>query len=216
MYVIDFGGYPDNFYVCTNLVGRGVYDAGGTVVGLLQAEDGVRRCPTRDYSPVPGPIAISYSPGPGGIINGLTSYGYNGEGYIGPEAPPLSGFLGLAGVAANVYGSGPYRPVREAEVRVPSDMIALGDSLMLVPKSGSNFPGDTVMESEIGLARQETASAGSEGAVDSVKRAAARHRNQGNVAFCDAHVEALSFRRLFLDRDDVSLRRWNRDHEPHP
>jgi len=95
-------------------------------------------------------------------------------------------------------------------------MIALGDSLMLVPKSGSNFPGDTVMESEIGLARQETASAGSEGAVDSVKRAAARHRNQGNVAFCDAHVEALSFRRLFLDRDDVSLRRWNRDHEPHP
>jgi hypothetical protein len=33
--------------------------------------------------------------------------------------------------------------------------------------------------------------------------------------FADGHVEALTFKRLFLDRDDESLRQWNIDHEPH-
>ena len=92
----------------------------------------------------------------------------------------------------------------EAEVRVPSDMIALGDNLA----SG----GDMITE-YFGLARREIASGTP--LPGAVKRAAARHENHGNVAFCDSHVEALKFRTLFLDHDDGSLRRWNRDNEPH-
>ena len=61
----------------------------------------------------------------------------------------------------------------------------------------------------------ETAKVQGRQVAEEVKRAAARHQNRGNVAFCDGHVEALTFKRLFLDRDDGSLRRWNRDNEPH-
>ena len=93
-------------------------------------------------------------------------------------------------------------------------MIALGDNFALLPKTASGFPEDTVAESNGGgLLRDEQLPVHNPG--DRVKKASARHRNQGNVAFCDGHVEAVKFKRLFLDRDDASLRRWNRDNEPH-
>ncbi len=106
--------------------------------------------------------------------------------------------------------------MHEAEVRVPSDMIALGDRFAFVPRSSSPAV-DYVAESIDGLVRQELGGGGHEANSflnESVRRAKMRHHDQGNVAFCDGHVEAVPFRRLFLDRDDASLRRWNRDNEP--
>ena len=202
MYVNDCNVYPSTAYVATYLVGlRFEIGAGGTVQMREPVEQSIRRCPTR----VIGTTGV----GPLGVSTGSTSYGYNGAGYI--SRLPLNESLGLGGRLAD----GNYRSVSEAEVRVPSDMLALGDNLELLPKSGSDFPVDTVIESEGGMDRQETSGDRGDSVVDRVKRAAARHRNQGNVEFCDGHVEALTFRRLFLDRDDASLRRWNRDNEPH-
>ena len=110
---------------------------------------------------------------------------------------------------------GGYKNVREGEARVPSDMLALGDGLELLPKAGTDLPEDTVAESQGGLDRNELSRFGGANAMERAKRAAARHRLRGNVVFCDGHVEALTFRRLFLERDDASLRRWNKDNEPH-
>jgi prepilin-type N-terminal cleavage/methylation domain-containing protein/prepilin-type processing-associated H-X9-DG protein len=205
MYVNDHGVYPSGRYVLTNLVGRvGVFKAaaGGTQTIVEGDEQGIKRCPGRVWSPV--------TDGGNSSHNGSTSYAYNETGYLGSKG--LGSWqedpLGLAyGTVNRLYG------VSEAEVRAPSDMIALGDNLALVTTSGNDLPSDTVIESN-GLRRSE---ADIFFYVDTmnVKQAAARHRSQGNVVFCDGHVEAVKFKRLFLDRDDASLRRWNKDNEPH-
>jgi prepilin-type processing-associated H-X9-DG protein/prepilin-type N-terminal cleavage/methylation domain-containing protein len=205
MYVNDHGVYPPNRYVLTNLVGKdgeGTRLGGGLVGGVYGNEEtSVRRCPGRIYP--------SLTEGPGTIyLSGFTSYGYNDVGYIGKVENPHAG-LGLAGTEA----AGIYLPVREDQVRVPSDMIALGDNLALAPKSGSQREVDTVTESWGGLRRIEDPRTSAPD--QSVRRAAMRHRHQGNVVFCDGHVEAVKFKRLFFDRDDASLRRWNSDNEPH-
>jgi len=205
LYVNDYSTYPSNPYVLTNLVGTSaglMRYTGGMAQG--HEEQGIKRCPTRVYPPSTGGPAVS--------VSGFTSYGYNGYGYIGSEAPPLRKSLGLGGGA----NGSEYRSLRENEVRVPADMIALGDNFALLPRSSrSDFPVDTVMESSGGLNRQESSGARGVGVVHAVTQAAARHQSKGNVAFCDGHIEPLTFRRLFLDRDDASLRRWNRDNEPH-
>ena len=208
MYVNDHGVYPSHPYVATNIVGpaKGFgIDLSGTVRRQGPDEEGIRRCPTRISKPYTGGMLVSV------WVNssGLASYGYNSTGYIGPKGPPLIGHLGLSrDLASGLSGF-----VSETEVRVPSDMIALGDSLSLLPKTGSDFPVDTVYE--FGLFRQETSGSRGSHAAEAVKRAAARHQNRGNVVFCDGHVESMTFKRLFLDRDDASLRRWNRANEPH-
>jgi prepilin-type N-terminal cleavage/methylation domain-containing protein/prepilin-type processing-associated H-X9-DG protein len=213
MYVNDYRAYPSDDHVRTNLVGAGAAAISLVDGGLdLQGQDGeqgIKRCPTRVYSSYTGGLTFFTS-------EGFPSYGYNSIGYISPGGLQLRPGLGLAGTLAGTPAGGVYRPVREDEVRVPSDMTALGDSLALLPKSGSDFPVDTVVESlGGGLARSEISGGRGDIFVVIVKRAAARHRNRGTVEFCDGHVEALTFRRLFLDRDDASLRQWNRDNEPH-
>jgi prepilin-type N-terminal cleavage/methylation domain-containing protein/prepilin-type processing-associated H-X9-DG protein len=201
MYVQDRGAYPITWYVQTNLIGTHVRADG--MVSPHREEHGIKRCPTHRYGSTSGGGGIV-------LISGETSYGYNYAGYVGSKGLPPNESLGLSGPE----GNGPH--VREAEVKVPSDMIALGDSLALLPKSGSDLPADTVMEPHAGIMeRQETVEYRNSDAKWRVKQAAARHRNQGNVVFCDGHVEAIPFRRLFLDRDDASLRRWSRDNEPH-
>ena len=206
MYVDDYKVYPGSDWVYTNLLGTGIdfeIVRGGAVRLKGSGEQGIKRCPTRDYS---GRVA-----GPGGLFysHPSTSYGYNSVGYIGPRGSVSNELFGLE----QGFSSSDHL-VREEEVRVPSEMIALGDDFALSPKAGSDFPDDTVMESDFGvISRQETARLPNN--VIGVKRAAARHRSHGNILFCDQHVEALTFKALFFDHDDASLGRWNRDHEPH-
>jgi prepilin-type processing-associated H-X9-DG protein/prepilin-type N-terminal cleavage/methylation domain-containing protein len=184
LYVNDSNAYPAPRYATTNLLGT---PAGVRVAGISgQDEQGVKRCPTRVYG---GPFAQ----GSALVLSDATSYGYNRLGYISMAQNVNAGF-GLSEL------------VREGAVRVPSDMIALGDNFAL-------WNGKSVVEFG-GLIRDERVTAYKPGH-DLIKGASARHRNQGNVVFCDGHVEAVTFRRLFLDRDDASLRRWNKDNEPH-
>lgn len=35
------------------------------------------------------------------------------------------------------------------------------------------------------------------------------------MAFCDGHVESQTIQFLFIDKNDETLRQWNRDNEPH-
>ena len=114
-------------------------------------------------------------------------YCYNVFGLFWPGLPRD---LGLGG--HNTKGLAP--PVSEAEVAVPSDMIAIADS----------FHGGFDLEhNHLRL-------------LEKLGNASSRHQGKVNVVFCDGHVESPKMRFVFEDTNDVALVRWNRDHQPHP
>jgi prepilin-type processing-associated H-X9-DG protein/prepilin-type N-terminal cleavage/methylation domain-containing protein len=115
------------------------------------------------------------------------SYGYNAYGVL--KVGNNTNALGLLGHK----GSGPPTPIRESEVAVPSDMMAIGDSF----------------DASITLMREPTK--------DLVRygNTLSRHDGKANVLFCDGHVQSPSLVFLFDDTSDRALIRWNRDHLPH-
>ena len=129
----------------------------------------------------------------GWVYKGPWSYGYNAFGTGGWVTTSSSGVLGLGGVLD--YGISPsdYPCTPEANVKMPVDMIAIGDS-MLVP----------------GLPRPEFLSLPAR----PVQDRSARHDGGSNIAFCDGHSESIRNNRL-VSNDDASRRRWNNNHEPH-
>jgi prepilin-type N-terminal cleavage/methylation domain-containing protein/prepilin-type processing-associated H-X9-DG protein len=123
----------------------------------------------------------------------LGSYGYNaqGTGIIGISPLGLCGFRG-----SNAHFPGR----REGDLRVPSQLIALADSLnggplLIAPLITNAFtiPGNT------------------EVAVPFPKSS---HGDPYQTAFCDGHVEAIGRNGLFSNTDKVR-RIWNYDFEPH-
>jgi prepilin-type processing-associated H-X9-DG protein/prepilin-type N-terminal cleavage/methylation domain-containing protein len=145
---------------------------------------GIWRCPSApDVYPWP-----PYQGEPFECTYGYNTYGTapnrtNALGLYGnftPGATFLPNYLGLA-------------PVKESEVVSPSDMMAIGDSIV----AGVLF----VREDLVNL--------------DKYGRATARHQGRVNVLFCDGHVESPTLRYVFEDISDGALRRWNRDHQPH-
>ena len=85
-------------------------------------------------------------------------------------------------------------PVSEAEVAVPSDMMAMADSF----NGGLVFEHDPLSLLEV------------------LGNARSRHQGRANVVFCDGHVESPKLSFVFEDTNGVALVRWNRDHQPHP
>jgi prepilin-type processing-associated H-X9-DG protein len=94
-------------------------------------------------------------------------------------------------------------PVRESEVVIPSEMMAIGDGFM----GGNGDIGDGTYE----LWR----TSGVTNYFGSTQRAYQRHQGHANVVFCDGHVESPTLKYLFEDTSDEALSRWNRDHQPH-
>ena len=86
-----------------------------------------------------------------------------------------------------------YMPIAELEVAVPSDMMAIGDSL-----DGSSLFAPRILTDVVRFGNILT-----------------RHQGQANVVFCDGHVESPTLKFLFEDTSDAALARWNRDHLPH-
>lgn len=119
------------------------------------------------------------------------TYGVAPIGYNGPAAMnPKYAALGLYG--AYHPGSLSITPVAESEVVSPSQMMAVGDSVV----GGLDF-----MRQDLKYLEQHGASA--------------RHRGRLNVVSCDGHVESPTLKFLFQDTSDDALSRWNRDHQPH-
>ena len=117
------------------------------------------------------------------------SYGYNAYGGLAIGSPTNA--LGLMGHFVSF--SALFEPIKESEVPVPSDMMAIGDSL----RGGAYF-----MRESLDF-------------LDRTGRASARHHGKVNVAFCDGHVESPTLKFLFQDTSEAALVRWNRDHQPH-
>jgi prepilin-type N-terminal cleavage/methylation domain-containing protein/prepilin-type processing-associated H-X9-DG protein len=136
--------------------------------------EGMWRCPSARWKSLP----------PGVIPS---SYGYNGFGVGGNN----TNALGLHGHF--ISKTELFAPVVESEVVSPSEMMAIGDSII-----GGVF-----------FLRQDL------NYLDRNGRASARHQGKLNVTFCDGHVESPTLQFLFTDTSDAALSRWNRDHQPH-
>lgn len=152
----------------------------------------------------------------------LGSYGYNANGV------KVGGRLGLGGQFFKFHGEGfnadgldPI-PIPESDVKVPSNMIALGDANLfwLVPKvikayyrvnAPINYSGMAALDITGRNMAQKSFRPGADGIQKAVKD---RHRGAYNLSFCDGHVEHIREEKLF-ERSDPALRRWNTDHEPH-
>jgi prepilin-type processing-associated H-X9-DG protein/prepilin-type N-terminal cleavage/methylation domain-containing protein len=117
------------------------------------------------------------------------SYGYNAYGSLAIGSPTNA--LGLMGHFVSF--SAMFEPVKEAEVVSPTEMMAIGDSLV-----GGVF----FMRQHLDY-------------LDRGGRASSRHQGRVNVAFCDGHVDSPTLKLLFEDTSDTALVRWNRDHLPH-
>jgi|SRR5450756_1921816 len=111
-------------------------------------------------------------------------YGYNAFGLL--SVGNLTNNFGLLGHrSGNSVAS---QPIRESEVAVPAEMMAIGesDAFAFMRAVGYDF-----------------------------YHRAFRHQEKVNVLFRDGHVESPTLSFLFTDTSDEALSRWNRDHQPH-
>jgi prepilin-type processing-associated H-X9-DG protein len=110
-------------------------------------------------------------------------YGYNSDGVVSGQMAEDG--LGLGG------HSSPETQIKESEIIVPADMIAIGDVFVQRPDlhRDSDYP--------------------------QLRATYQRHQGRANVVFCDGHVESPTLQFLFADTSDAALSRWNRDHLPH-
>jgi prepilin-type N-terminal cleavage/methylation domain-containing protein/prepilin-type processing-associated H-X9-DG protein len=177
-YPTSNGGTNDNDNaagVWVRQIERGGFDDSKPKINFFN--DGVWHCPSAKIFA-------------GGISYGYNTFGVAPVGYTGPVSKtPKYVPLGFHGF---YNGHLPLIPVKASEVANPSDMMAVGDSVV----GGIDF-----IRLDLKYLEQRGASA--------------RHQGKLNAVFCDGHVESPTLQFLFADTSDEALRRWNRDHLPH-
>jgi len=195
--------------------------------GLYTCPGYQRVCGIYSASSGSGTDPIIYNPeeGPFG------SYGYNwiGAGFSGPDTLWFMGgsWLGLGGPRGPFDNR--FQPNREAQIKNPSEMFALGDCNLNVD-DGDNIGEFTTLHlielfgmPELTLAPLETEPSipKSLAKPNSVRngrvwRATWKlHRGRLNMSFCDGHVEGMRIPDIFDVRRADVLRRWNNDNAPH-
>lgn len=146
---------------------------------------GVWRCPA-------APARWPWGGGGSATSEPFISYGYNvfgvsrGKYHLGLHGDIVPG----ATFIPNLPG---FAPVRESEVAVPADMMAIGDSIV----------------GDLRFIRLDLPY------LDQFGRATARHQGRVDVLFCDGHVDAPALKLVFAETNATALVRWNRDHQPH-
>jgi prepilin-type processing-associated H-X9-DG protein len=123
--------------------------------------------------------------------------------------------LGLGGAGfQDLRSQGFEFNVRDSAVRVPSEMLAIGDAY----SGGMNAAnGKWDVHETYGDIMREGLSFNWGSPTSGGVRATGwkRHQKRLNMSFCDGHVEALKPESLFLSKEDRDLRRWNIDNQPH-
>jgi prepilin-type N-terminal cleavage/methylation domain-containing protein/prepilin-type processing-associated H-X9-DG protein len=153
-----------------------IWDA--TLLPFASNNRGVFACPANKSAPVWTNNPYLSLPNP--------SYDYNMAG-TARFNPPTTPDLGLGGGASKY--------LRENQVKVPSDMIAVSDSTPA--GGGGDHDADDLYPVNL-LAELPPP----------------RHNNGANVVFCDAHVE-YGRQAAWLQKTDRARQRWNNDNQPH-
>ena len=142
-----------------------------------------------------------------------STYGYNETG-VAPTPFPVEG-LGLGGsnqlnavIGANLTPT--VFPLRESQVIVPADMIAIGDA-----GERDNYGIVLSIVGQIGFVMNMVSTPeDKQNEQNGYTFTKKRHGSKANILFCDGHVEGLKFTSLYMNQDQ-QLQRWNNDHLPH-
>lgn len=139
------------------------------------------------------------------------SYGYN----VGTADQKQVQKFGLAG-RFNGPGNMTQIAIPEAEVKVPADMIAIGDSFAIVSQNSRLLlAGIETLSRRLFVQGTFSTDDNTEVEEASLREARDRHKQKLNVSFSDGHVEAIDYRSLFLDLSPDVLKRWHSDNLPH-
>lgn len=153
------------------------------------------------------------------------SYGYNANGVkFTPSTLGLGGALTKVSMEDVIQGLPQHvLRIRDAQVLVPSDMIALGDatlshdaSMVIMAYFGlesakDSYDGWSLLDINTRNFQERPNFTPSDGVIKATLK---RHSGRYNIVFCDGHVEGIHRNNLFK-AEDHALRRWNNDNEPH-
>jgi prepilin-type N-terminal cleavage/methylation domain-containing protein/prepilin-type processing-associated H-X9-DG protein len=229
MYVDDYGAYPlDRVYGAPGFSNdyrrwhQRLEDYTGSTWPRWNVAAGGYE-PQRDVAVCPALRRLPLHQGePPGEFVVWGHYGYNGRG-IGIDGVRRVSFGLIVGtIAADMTALFPPDPtLREGQVVNPSDMIAIGDSLLHKRPGGGllgshnltpgDFPGAHDIWRALGVLPQPPYEIPHSALLETKRR----HGGTFNVLFCDGHVEQLTLGGLFDVRLDSVRRRWNRDNLPH-
>lgn len=207
MYVDDYGTYPGNALVYRSDGSPSQHSNENPFLTAIQRYcyrpkadprdpglhlDNLFACPGRPWERsrfplVTGPVIFSRGSG----------YSHNAGGTAGRKLIGQS--LGLCPVRysprddSGAHGQMTTFPVRAETVRIPSDMIAIGDAIFL---DGFSYrPFDRALF-EVGFLVGD------------------HHNGGANLVFCDGHVEYRKQSR-WIESTDIARKRWNNDNDPH-
>ena len=196
MYVGDFERYPYYEVWFDTQPTRQPLSWARSLVPYTASEwtNGLYLCPDYKFQTID-----FYRPGTPGLHNGWSvpfgSYGYNGNGGTGSRPKVVQPCLGL-GYSASVSPTIPLDPaIRESQVKVPSDMIAVGDSV-----AGGAMIDPTLINLWF---------------YTYLLRQSHTHGEFANTLYCDGHVE-FGKREALYRATELARKRWNNDNEPHP
>ncbi len=129
-------------------------------------------------------------------------YAYNGFGtaarFSGWRTSHATNVLGLGGSVLK-KNLPPPPPVKVSRIRVPSDMLAIGDSLVF----------RQTPESKNGITTLQLCPS------DTFRKQTPRHGKGISIVMVDGHVEFVSLEKLGA-RTPQARKRWNNDNRPHP
>ena len=171
------------------------------------------------YYPLKWTDRAYHCPGYTGAITGEAGshppyggYAYNARGVSFPAnfADPAHGVFVRGtpefGLGSALFSTIKLPAVSEGQIKVPSEMLAIGESRFLSAKINRIRGGYDEMT--CGLVKWNS-KIHYEFAFDP-----ARHRQNYNQLFCDGHVSAMNPWVLFNPTNSASM--WNLDHQPHP
>jgi len=186
-------------------------------ISYLGPRQSVFACP--GYNRLQGEFFSEWDTGLKDWFINSTSYGYNDLGtYNFPRNrdPAAWGGIGnqpfgLGCWTAPYVPGAPYKPKRESQIVVPSDMIALADALCFnLPNDPTHVVGEFELSRLLDLYQRYP-----NYDLAPYRLSRLRHSGKWNVGFCDNHVDNLPPKKLMdYSKDDVA-QRWNVDHLPH-
>jgi prepilin-type processing-associated H-X9-DG protein len=215
LYVQQEGGYPDanGFTGIQPYTGAPLlepkdynYDRSSTPPQYLGPRQSIFVCPA--YNRLHGEVG-----GFTGDNKQVGGYGYNVNGFgswLDENQPPVP-CLGLGGYGTTYI----WKPTRESWVVSPSDMIAIGDTVLAqddsvgAVRAWADLEDALTSQSLYNLVMRGLPA--NDPGVQAMKQ---RHGGRWNIGFCDGHIESLRPTDLFNVNNPIICQRWNIEHKP--